>query len=244
MHYSYLPARTITGHIRSEVPESLLLIQFAYGVHDSPRSLPLPAYQVIGGPDWIDTLRYDIKAKTSGTNDWKQIWPMWQTLLRDRFKLRLHRETRDLPTYDLTVAESGPKLPPPKQARCGSCPLPGNIVCGYVNAQAGLHMIGSKVHLADLIEELGLVLDRPVFDKTKLAGEFDVRLRFTPEKNPRGFPGFADQLDNPFGSLLTTDPNLPNIFAALEDQLGLKLVTAQGRVEVLVIDHAERPVEN
>ena len=97
--------------------------------------------------------------------------------------------------------------------------------------------------MADLIGELALVLDRPVLDKTEFTGEFDLNLSFTADEAPMGLPGSGGPGDT--GShRLPTDPNYPNIFAALEEQLGLKLVPAKGPVEVLVIDHAERPTTN
>ena len=84
-----------------------LLIQFAYAAHDNPmlgHSAPLMASQVVGGPAWIDSFRYDIAVKPSwDSGDPKRTWLMWQTLLADRFKLRLHSETRELPTYNLGV---------------------------------------------------------------------------------------------------------------------------------------------
>ena len=236
----------------------MLLIQFAYAVRDSPHWLPLPASQVVGGPDWINSLRYDIEAGPGGNADPKQTWLMWQTLLADQFKLRLHQETRDLPIYDLTVAKSGSKLPAAREADCISFPpgtppryVPGKVDCGYVSGPfslsgytAGpLHIKGSKVHMADLIRELTSVLDRPVLDKTEFTAEFDLDLSFTPDEDLKGFPGFGGPGD-PGGSRLPTNPNLPNIFAALEEQLGLKLVPAKGPVEVLVIDRAEKPAEN
>jgi uncharacterized protein (TIGR03435 family) len=230
-----------------------LLIQFAYAVHDSPHSLPLMASQVVGGPTWIDSPGYDIEAKPEGNTDPKRTWLMLQTLLADRFKLALHRETRELPVYALTAAKNGFKLPAPKEVSCVSFPpgtppryVPGKVDCGYVpllQESTGLRMEGSKVHMADLIRELALVLDRPVLDRTEFTGEFDLNLSFTPDEALMGLPGFGGPGD-PGGSRIETDPNLPNVFAALEEQLGLKLVPAKGPVEVLVIDHAERPTAN
>ena len=238
----------------------LLLIQFAYANHDNPmlgHFSALPASQVIGGPAWINSEGYDIEVKPGANTDPKQWWLMWQTLLADRFKLKLHRQTRELPVYVLTAAKNGFKLPAAKPADCISFPpgtkprhIPGKVDCGYVfgpafglsaeNSRAypaglGLGMVGRKVGIADLSRHLALILDRPILDKTGLTGEFDLYLNFTPDGAlmgmPRGYGGPAN-------------PNLPNIFAALEEQLGLKLEPANGPVEVLVLDHAERPTQN
>jgi uncharacterized protein (TIGR03435 family) len=234
----------------------MLLIQFAYAVYDSPyrgHSLPLLASQVIGGPAWINSEGYDVEAKVGGNAGWKQKQLMWQTLLADRFKLRLHRETRKIPIYFLAAAKNGFKLPPPKEVGCVSFPLdgppprhvPGKVDCGYVagpfsGGSKVLRLQGSKVHMADLIRELAMVLDRPVLDRTGFAGEFDLKLSFTSGGTTMGLPGSGGPGD-PGSARLQTDPNLPNIFTALEEQLGLKLVPAKGPVEVLVVDHAERP---
>jgi uncharacterized protein (TIGR03435 family) len=235
----------------------MLLIQFAYATHDSPyqgHSPPLPTSQIVGGPAWINSEGYDIKTKPPANTDPKQFWLMWQTLLADRFKLRLHRETRELPVYVLTSATRGLKLPaPPKEVGCVSFlpgtpphPVPGKVDCGYVAGPFSgytatrLNIEGNKIHMADLIRELALILDRPILDRTGFTGEFDLNLTFTPDKALLGFlrSGYPG---DPSGTKLPTDPNLPNIFAALDEQLGLKLVSAKSPVEVLVIDHAERP---
>jgi len=230
----------------------MLLIQFAYANHDDPRnghSLPLLASRVVGGPSWINTPGYDIEAKPEGNTDPKRARLMMQTLLADRFKLVLHRETRELPIYNLTVVKRGPKLPAAKEAGCvsfapGESPrrVEGKVDCGYVSGPyffggAGLRIQGRKVHMPDLIRELAFVLDRPVLDQTGFTAEFDLDLNFTPDDAL--IPDFRPGVSAP-----PTDPNLPNIFAALEEQLGLKLVAAKGPVEVLVIDHAERPTAN
>ena len=204
----------------------MLMIQFAYAPHDNPmtgHSLPLLASQVVGGPPWINTIGYDIEVKPESNSDPKRKWLMWQTLLADRFKLRLHRETRELPIYNLTVVTSGPKLSPAQAAGCVSFPpgttpreVPGKVDCGYVAGPMSdwskvQRLEGRKIHMADLVRQLASVLDRPVLDKTGFTAEFDLALSFT------------------------------NIFTALEEQLGLRLVPAKGPVEVLVIDHAEKP---
>jgi uncharacterized protein (TIGR03435 family) len=234
----------------------LLLIQFAYAPHDNPmagHSVPLPAFQVAGGPAWIDSEGYDIDAKAKDNTDPSQWWAMWQTLLADRFQLKLHRETRELPVYILKATNSGLKLPPAQEAECvsfspGSTPkhVPGKVDCGYVSGPFGdggrLRIEGSKVHVPDLIKELALILNRPVLNETGFTGEFDLNLTFAADQNLRGMPSFV--LEDPAGSRAPKNPGVPNLFAALEQQLGLELRLARGPVEVLVVDHAERPVEN
>jgi uncharacterized protein (TIGR03435 family) len=230
-----------------------LLIQFAYADHDSPHSAPLPASQVTGGPAWAATPGYDIEAKPEGNADPKNTWLMLQTLLVDRFKLAMHRETRELPVYDLTVGKRGLKLPAPKEVDCISFPpgtppqsIPGKVDCGYaplIVEDTGVRMEGSKLHMADLVRQLALVMDRPVLDKTGFTGEFDLNLIFTPDDATVGLPGYLAPGETG-GARLPASSNLSNVFAALEEQLGLNLAPAKGPVEVLVIDHAERPSAN
>ena len=128
----------------------------------TPSRIPLPASQVVGGPSWINTDGYDIEAKPEGNTDQKQMWLMLQTLLADRFKLSMHRETRDLPVYDLKAVKSGPKLPAPKEVDCVSFPpgtpphhVPGKVDCGYVRgfpwSPLRVRLQGSKIRMADLI---------------------------------------------------------------------------------------------
>jgi uncharacterized protein (TIGR03435 family) len=230
-----------------------LLIQFAYAVHDSPyqgHSLPLQASQVVGGPAWIDSQGYNIEAKPEANTDQKHAWLMLQALLADRFRLTLHRETRELPVYDLTAKKSGLKLPVPKEVNCVSFPpgttprrIPGSVDCGYAPlllSSTGLEMEGRKLHMADLVRALAMTLGRPVLDKTGFTGEFDLNLNYTDEALMK--PGSAAQ-DDPGGNRLPAEPNLSIVFAAME-QLGLKLEPAKGPVEVLVVDHAERPTAN
>lgn len=242
------------GRMLAQNATLMLLIQFAYAAHDNPlagHSNPLLSSQVIGGPSWIDSIAYNIEAKPAGNTDPKHAWLMLQTLLAERFKLALHRETRELPVYDLTVAKNGPRLPAAKDAGCVSFPpgtsphpVPGKVDCGYVSgpfseSESGqMHMKGRRIRTSDLARELALVLDRPVLDKTGFTGEFDLDLTFAPDQALRG-AGLRQA-----GSGIAPEPGRPNIFAALEEQYGVKLVPAKGPVEVLVVDHAEKPAPN
>ena len=203
---------------------------------------------MIGGPAWIDSDDYDIEAKPESNTDQKHAWLMLQSLLADRFRLTLHRETRELPVYELKAKKSGLKLPAPKDVNCVSFPpgttprpIPRSVDCGYAPlllSAAGVRMEGSKLHMADLTRQLAIVLGRPVLDKTGFTGEFDVDLKTT-EQDAVKSQGSAAAVRNP----IPANPNLSLVFAAM-DQLGLKLEPAKGPVEVLVVDQAERPTPN
>ena len=211
---------------------------------------------MVGGPSWINTDGYDIEAKPAANTDRNQMWLMLQTLLANRFQLALSRETRVLPVYEFRAAKSGLKLPAPKPADCVSRPPdalptpsgPGKADCGYVAGPFSgwskvLRLEGRKVHVPEFIKQLALVLGRPVLDKTSFRGEFDLKLSFVADEATMGLPGFGGPGD-PGGSRLLTDPEHANIFAALEEQLGLKLVPSKGSVDVLVVAHMERPTAN
>jgi uncharacterized protein (TIGR03435 family) len=222
----------------------LQLILSAYG---------LQSYQISGDPPWIGTDHYDIEAKSEGNASVQQMeGPMLRALLEDRFKLMLHRETRQLPVYELTVAKSGVKLERSKEGSCipysvdappPPAPAPGAPrlnYCGYPRSGVeGLNrtLDGAGVSMAVLASRLSLnystQLGRTVIDRTALTGTFDVHLKWTAEASAGAAgPGTAD------------DPAGPSLFTALQEQLGLKLESAKGPVEVLVIDHVEKPSAN
>jgi uncharacterized protein (TIGR03435 family) len=213
-------------------------------------------FQISGGPDWIDSTHYDIDAETAykpAPKEWLQtMQSLLQTLLEDRFKLKLHRETKELPVYVLTVVKGGPKFQQSKEKSCTtfnwvrSSPPPGqstSIHCGVVeltNSQlnhtleaAGVSITGVSRETPSLMTFLTRELDRLVFDKTGLKGLFDFYL----EWNRAATAAFLS-------SGTPDDFNNPSIFTALQNQLGLKLESEKGPVEILVIDHAEKPTEN
>lgn len=216
--------------------------------------------QLVGAPDWVETARYDIVAKAE--TDIPRMGPgtpigplnyMLQDLLEDRFKLRVHRETRDLPVYALTFAKTDRTLGQGLRASTVDCaavmrgrgarggPPPGPPPPGE-RPQCGMRVapnqvLAGGVSLAQLTQMLSQFTQRIVLDRTGLDGNFDIDLTFTPERMPQGTPP-------PGAPTLTIDPNGPSLFTALQEQLGLKLESERAAVEVLVIDHVERPTSD
>jgi uncharacterized protein (TIGR03435 family) len=218
------------------------LIQVAYNRYASGRLTSTKVIPIEGGPNWIHSERFEIDAKADGHPRILMMeGPMLQTILEDRFKLKIHRETRQGPVYELALGKGSPKLKPLQD---GSCvppviggPLPvladGQRRCrNMVSPRGSVAMEGGTLTmLADL---LGMVLDRPVIDKTGITTYFEIRLAFSPDDSAAPRPVTADP-----GA-----PEAPHISQAIQEQLGLRLVPAKGPVDVLVIDHIEKPSEN
>jgi uncharacterized protein (TIGR03435 family) len=212
----------------------------AYRVHD---------FQVTGGPGWIDSERYNIDAKSEGPPSFNQEYVTLQyrrlqTLLRDRFNLTIHRETKELPVYELTVAKGGPKL---QQPNCvprepGDFTIAPGKYCGLMEGSlASGRLRASSAAMALLANFLSHMLSRTVVDKTGIAGEFDFQVIFTPDAPAVPSPDAAGP--RPADGAAAADPG-PNFFTAMREQLGLKLESAKGPVEILVIDRVERPSPN
>jgi uncharacterized protein (TIGR03435 family) len=225
-----------------------LMMQRAYGVQ---------AFQITGGEEWIQSDRYAIEARGAGTPSHDQISLMLQSLLEDRFQLKIHRETRELPVFNLVIAKGGPKLPSPKEGGCadsadplpeptggrmappGSAPTPATR-CGGLSVMletGGPRMFGGKIPMSELVRTLMVVLGRKVVDRTGYTGLFDVRLDFQADES-------TPLLPPPPPGTPASDTTNPPIFSALQEQLGLRLEAAKGPVEVIVIDHVERPSAN
>jgi bla regulator protein blaR1 len=209
---------------------------------------------VEGGPSWINSERYTINAETeTNASDSVMRGPMLQAVLEDRFKLKVHRETREVPIYELTVAKNGFKLQP---AREGSCtarvprepgqppqpqPGPGKPpLCG----QGLVKRTGSSwsvdlrsMTLEEFANWLNFGLDRLAFDKTGLTGKFDFHLEFSADETTPGFLAGGNEAGE------TPEPMYPTMFTAIQ-QFGLKLVPAKGPGSFLVIDSVERPSPN
>jgi uncharacterized protein (TIGR03435 family) len=202
-----------------------MLIQTAYDVR---------SHQISGGPNWLDSAKYDIDAKPDnatpipdGPAGGPRVRLMLQSLLEDRFNLKLHRELRDEPVYELTIAKGGLKL---KEA-----------ANSLKQQQRGMRigrgqLTGTAAPIVILVNVLSQQLGRSVIDKTGLAGQYDFELKWTPDVG-QAQGGPADAGPPP-------DLGGPSLFTALQEQLGLKLESTKGPVDVLVIDRAEKPSEN
>ena len=179
------------------------LIRFAFALRDN---------QISGAPAWAKTQGFDIQAQPAGPVSREQSLQMLQTLLKDRFQLRFHMETRELPAYTLTVTNGGSKLPPAdgEEAR--------TLRMGDLNSPS--------MTLAALSEMLGFELERPVVDRTGLAGPFAIHLQWASDRAP------------------VPDSTLPSLFTAVQEQLGLKLESTRAPVEIFVIDSVQQPSEN
>ena len=203
----------------------------------SPKTLITMAYglkpnQLSGGPNWLDSVKYDIDAKAEGPDDPEKLKLMMQTLLAARFKLAIHRETKEMPIYELVAGKNGPKLV--------AAPESGDQHKGQFRLGRG-QMNLSSASMPDLADSLSRIVGRNVYDRTGIAGTYEIKLEWTPDEGQ--FPEFKDHGDGKEGSAAAPETG-PSIFAALQEQLGLKLEAAKGPVEVVVIDHIEKASEN
>jgi bla regulator protein blaR1 len=231
-----------------------LLMTVAYRVRD---------FQISGGPDWLQTDRWDIEARAEegsipsppGPPDPNVPDPMAlrvQSLLEDRFQLKLHRETREMPVYELTVSKGGSKLklsedqnpfrppersaPPPPPPQRGAPMRPGSMRMG----RGDLEAVGVSIPI--FVNALSGQLGRTVIDRTGLKGLYDLKLQWILDFGPGA---------GPLGGALpagvqppTADPAGPSIFTAVQEQLGLRLESTKGPVEVILVDSVEKPTEN
>ena len=182
--------------------------------------------QLIGGPEWIRTDRYDVMARAEGNPPMTELRPMLQAMLADRFKLVTHRETREVQGYRLVMAQPGrlgPRLTPGEACSLGAKRTNGPCRISF----DGPSLVASGAAISSLIGTLESRAGGPVSDDTGLSGLYDYELRWSEFQ-----PGVAASSD------------LPNLFTALQEQLGLKLEPTRVRLEVLVIDSIERPTEN
>ena len=211
-----------------------------------------------GGPAWLDTELYDIFAKSEG-NTTQSAAPMLRTLLEERFKLSVHKEARNTDVYILTVANSGPKLLASKEGSCtqidmndlqAAMPKPGEPRPKYCGMSAGKRN-GSQmiydwygVSLAEFAGRgLTNYVDLPVVDQTRLPDRYDIHIEFVPESRASG-PIMLNGVPVPDSPAQTGVLMGPTIFSALEKQLGLKLSRGKAPLDVIIVDHAEKPTAN
>jgi uncharacterized protein (TIGR03435 family) len=206
-----------------------------YEAYDIPQS------RILGGPKWLDSTRFDIEAKMDDAEaaqlkalDYEhsrvQAQAMFQQLLADRFQLKVHWETRELPVYALAVAKKGAKLQPAKDTT-------GNTGTSSNSHGSGVQFTATGQTVTQLAQSLtssaAHELGREVIDKTGIEGKYDVSLNWTRDTGAAsaGTDGNAQESG-------------PSIFTAIQEQLGLKLEPSKAPVRVLVIDRAEMPSEN
>lgn len=190
----------------------IFVIQQIYGVRD---------FQIVGAPKWIvdrNTARFDINAKAEGVTDEGHLRLMAQNLLEDRFRLKLHRETRDLPVYLLTQAKNGVRV---KVAPDDGSPRGSGAIEFVVPGQ----LQGENVAMDQLAKVLSRYADRPVLNKTNYTEAFTFNLEWAPDDSQ-------------------PDDVRPSLLAAVQKQMGLKLDPRKAPIDVLVIDRIERPSEN
>jgi uncharacterized protein (TIGR03435 family) len=218
----------------------------------------MPAARVLGGPTWLGTAtvdmrfvggdRFDISAKLPHGSSPGQVPAMLRALLSDRFHLTIHSEVRDAPIYALVVARKDGVLGPHMRRAAVDCEANGTILAapdaaagaspevkpdeeGHSRLEIGGEILGRGQRLSALARTLSLFADLPVVDKTDLAGGFDFDLRFP-------------ELDTaPAAQMPSTEP-VSRIFTALREQLGLKLQSARGNLEFVVVDSVTHPTEN
>ncbi|MCX6620964.1 MAG: M56 family metallopeptidase [Acidobacteria bacterium] len=234
------------GTLRSECTTVERLIQQAYGLFADGHMNPLSSLTVTGGPAWVKSELYEIEAEAEGKQTRPTMnGPMLQALLEDRFKLRIHREARELPVYALTVDKAGSRLQPFQ----GSCtprnfdhptPGPAAVECGSSRfTSSGLDINGAT--MAELCMFFLVTLDRPVIDETGLAERFNLHLELSTgelDRGPRVLPALSDP------SAPAADPALASAIKTAVKKLGLNLEPAERPGDFLVIDDIHRPTEH
>jgi uncharacterized protein (TIGR03435 family) len=198
---------------------------------------------IIGLPEWVKSSRFDIEAKVAPEDapklkglSFAQRKTMVVELLVDRFGLKYHRETRDLPVYELVIAKGGVKMQPAKEQD------PANT--RHLMMFGGPGKIESTaMKVENLAHTLSGQIGRTVVDKTGLTGNYDFTLNWTPDQPTPGMAPGGDGSPAP-NTDAADNSGGPSLFTALEEQLGLKLESAKGPEEVIVIDHIEQPSAN
>ena len=231
------------GGLRASGATLKMLLTIAYEVRE---------FQISGGPGWISSDRFDIMAKSERASDaappdprsltaeqmktnQQQMRERLRNLIAERFQLTFHRETKDQPIYALVVGKNGSKL---KESEVKDGGPRGRMRMGRGQ------LSGEAVQLQMLTQALSNQLGRPVIDRTGLTGSFDFNLEWTPDPGQSGGPFGGGAPPPGIDAPPPPDPNGPSVFTAVQEQLGLRLESQRGPVEMLVIDRVEKPSEN
>ena len=192
--------------------------------------------RILGLPNWIKDQRFDIEAKVDPADapklkdlNYHQRYAMLLPVLVDRFGLKFHHETRVMPVFDLVVGKGGPKLTEAKPGPDGKVPDGGWSMNNN-------YFVANAVTIESLTGALTQQVGHPVVDKTGLTGHYDFKLRWTPEDAP--------SMAGADGTSAGSDTSAPDLFTALQEQIGLKLESRKEPMDVIVIDHIEKPSEN
>jgi uncharacterized protein (TIGR03435 family) len=237
-----MSVRPLPGRLTADATLQVLM-QYAYGVQP---------FQLVGGPGWLTSDHYEIEAKADVSASRDQIFRMLQSLLEERFQLKTHREMKELPVFTLVSNRGGFTLPAPRDGTCVDSPadaaaewvgagrmaVPGELPpskgrCGSVIVSVA-QMRGGKIAMSEFVRALSMMLGRSVLDKTGFTDPFDLQLDFVPDETTPAMP------PPPPGSGISG----VSIAQALQQQLGLRLESTKGPVEVIVVDQAERPSAN
>lgn len=205
-----------TGTFTGENVPIRFLIMTAFRIKES---------QLTGLPGWTDGAKYDIVAKSEVKLTQEQIYGMLQSLLTDRFQLNYHHTKKTMPVFAMVRAKGGLKVTASKD---GPCPLPAPNYCGQWYSGRN-QMNGTRLMMAQLADGLTFNLDRIVVDKTGYNKTFDMKLTWSPDPDP------GDKTDVPEG---------PSLFTAVQEQLGIRLEASKAPVDIIVVDHVEKPTEN
>ena len=237
--------RPLPGRLAADATLQVLM-QYAYAVQP---------FQVVGGPGWLTAARYEIDARADATVNRDRLFLMLQSLLEDRFQLKTHRQMKELPVFRLVANRGGARLPAPREGTCvdsvsdaalewagGRMAAPGELQpakgrCGSAIVALGpngAHLRGGKIAMSELVRMLSMLLGRSVLDETGVTALFEAQVDFVPDVTTPGMP------PPPPESGISGAP----IAQALEQQLGLRLESTKGLVEVIVVDQAERPSAN
>jgi uncharacterized protein (TIGR03435 family) len=215
------------------------LIQLAYQIKD---------FQISGGPGWIGSDLYDINAKPEIPPKPDQMMVMIQSLLAERFQLVMRRDTREMPVYALVVAKNGPKLKDVNESDPDIVDLSKRPDLAGAGGRAQFtivrrgRLMAQGSNMTSLANQLSNFLGRTVLDKTELTRTYDVKLEWVPDEYQAAMFG-AMGVPEGFGAP-PPDWHGPTLFTALEEQLGLKLESQKGPMEMFAIERIERPSAN